>query len=76
MNPDLVGLEMARGIAEVYFAESSICLPRAEFLPGLLKFDPFNLGFRPFDSIRRLTILESLDFQHLHGNLMHLCRIK
>ena len=76
MNPDLVGLEMARGIAEVYFAESSICLPRAEFLPVLLKFDPFNLGFQPFDSIRRLTILETLDFHHLHENLMHLCRIK
>lgn len=76
MNPDLVGLEMACGIAEVYVAESSFCLPRAEFLPGLLNFDPFNLGFRPFHSIRRLTILESLDFQHLHGNLMHLCRIK
>ena len=76
INPEFVGQRIAGEITKVFFAESHFWLTSAEVLPDLLAYDPFNIGFQPFNWIRKLTILEDVSDSRLHDNLMQLCRIK
>ncbi|KAF1849775.1 uncharacterized protein K460DRAFT_411598 [Cucurbitaria berberidis CBS 394.84] len=60
MDPAFVGEDMAKEIAEVYYSKSNFYFVENTLIPDLIKGDPFDIGIKPFQHIRRLNITFSL----------------
>jgi hypothetical protein len=56
MNPAFVGMSMAIEIAEVYYAQNRFYCTTETDLKEMLLGDPFDLGIKPFEHIRRLCV--------------------
>jgi hypothetical protein len=56
MNPAFVGMPMAMEVAEVYYAQNWFYCTTEMDLKEMLLGDPFDLGIKPFEHIRRLRV--------------------
>jgi hypothetical protein len=59
MNPDFVGVEVVKEIAEVYY-RNRFHLTRETHIPDHIEGDPFNIGVDPAKHLRHLTVLVNL----------------
>jgi hypothetical protein len=60
MNPEYVGTKAAKEIAEVYYSRNGFHLTKDEYVPDLIKADPFNVGVNPDKHLQRVTVLTEL----------------
>lgn len=61
MDPAYFGTDVAKELAEAYYALNRFALTSEEFLYPFLTFDPLALGIKPYKHIRRLDL--TLDFE-------------